>query len=128
MPQRTHDRLHNNNRVDSIRDHSDNDKSDFFWEAGKEYIYDYSGRLLTGIPELASVYSGIVLNCTVHIQRTDQGSEKRFTLAIKNPKYVRVNDKLEADDSSESDNWRQLRVPELSEVRRKMWKFDSNML
>jgi hypothetical protein len=42
--------------------------SEWHWEAGKEYVYRYSGRLLTGIPELADVFSGVGINCTVLLQ------------------------------------------------------------
>jgi hypothetical protein len=36
-------------------------RSEWNWETGKEYVYGYSGRLLTGIPELdSSHFSGLV--------------------------------------------------------------------
>jgi hypothetical protein len=89
--------------------------SEWYWETGKEYVYRYSGRLLTGIPELADVYSGVGINCTVHIQRT-QNEGNSFYLSIKNARYVRVNEKLESVSSTESTNWRELRLPELTEV------------
>ena len=98
---------------------------EWYWESGKEYVYRYSGRLLTGIPELADVYSGIGINCTVHIQRStsrsaDDNDDNTFLLSIKDPKYVRVNEKLEQESPSSSSstaNWRQLRLPELTEVK-----------
>ena len=91
--------------------------SEWYWETGKEYVYQYSGRLLTGIPELADVYSGVGINCTVHIQRSTKSSEENmFYLSIKDPKYVRVNEKLESASPSTPNNWRELRLPELTEV------------
>ena len=90
---------------------------EWYWETGKEYVYRYSGRLLTGIPELADVYSGIGINCTVHIQRsTRNADDNTFFLSIKDPKYVRVNEKLEPESGSSPSNWRELRLPELTEV------------
>jgi hypothetical protein len=36
-------------------------RSPWKWESGKEYVYGYSGRLLTGVPELdANHFSGLV--------------------------------------------------------------------
>ena len=36
-------------------------RSEWKWESGKEYVYDYAGRLLTGVPELDSNhFSGLV--------------------------------------------------------------------
>ena len=88
--------------------------SEWYWETGKEYVYHYSGRLLTGIPELADVYSGVGINCTVYLQRKEGNT---FYMSIKDPKYVRVNERLESDSSHGRNNWRELRLPELSEVR-----------
>ena len=96
--------------------------SEWYWETGKEYVYQYSGRLLTGIPELADVYSGVGINCTVHIQRSTKSSEENmFYLSIKNPKYVRVNEKLESASPSSSNNWRELRLPEFTEVQKQLY-------
>ena len=88
--------------------------SEWYWETGKEYVYRYSGRLLTGIPELADVYSGVGINCTVYLQRKEGNT---FYMSIKDPKYVRVNERLESDSSHGRNNWRELRLPELTEVR-----------
>ena len=88
--------------------------SEWYFQPGKEYVYEYSGRLLTGIPELADVYSGVGINCTVHIQRSHDSDT--FSLSVKSPKYVRVNEKLESLSQREPSNWRQLRLPEVSEV------------
>jgi hypothetical protein len=36
-------------------------RSQWQWEAGKEYVFGYSGRILTGMPELdANHFSGLV--------------------------------------------------------------------
>merc|ERR1711962_401223 len=35
------------------------------FDAGKEYLFQYSGRLMSGIPELANQYSGLAINATV---------------------------------------------------------------
>ena len=37
------------------------------FEAGKEYVFDYTGRLMTGIPELANQYSGLGIDATVSV-------------------------------------------------------------
>ena len=37
------------------------------FEAGKEYVFDYTGRLMTGIPDLANQYSGLGINAAVSV-------------------------------------------------------------
>jgi len=45
-----------------------NNGNEWRFENNKEYVYSYSSRMLTGIPELADVYTGIAVNCSVHIR------------------------------------------------------------
>ena len=45
-------------------------RSEWKWESGKEYVYGYSGRLLTGMPELdANHFSGLVSFSTHKIEQ-----------------------------------------------------------
>ena len=60
------------------------------WEPGTEYTYDYQGRLLTGIPELASAhFSGVGIKCRLSLTVTRTG---RIVLQIREAEYARVND------------------------------------
>jgi len=89
--------------------------NEWYWESGKEYVYQYHGRLLTGIPELADVYSGIGINATVHI-RSASNEENTYFMVVRNPKFVRVNDKLQPINHEGNTNWRELGLPEVQEV------------
>ena len=45
-------------------------RSEWKWESGKEYVYGYSGRLLTGMPELdANHFSGLVSFSTYKMEQ-----------------------------------------------------------
>ena len=60
------------------------------WRPGTEYTYEYSGRLLTGIPELSSRhFSGIGIRAKLSLTVTRFG---RIVLHIKDAEYARVND------------------------------------
>merc|ERR1712168_165030 len=67
--------------------------SEWQWQAGKQYSFEYSGRLLTGIPQLASHYSGLGITATVLI---DALSPTQLQLSVTNARFVSVNDRLEA--------------------------------
>ena len=60
------------------------------WSPGIEYTYEYQGRLLTGIPELASHhFSGVGIKCKLSLTVTRSG---RIVLQIRGAEYARVND------------------------------------
>lgn len=42
--------------------------------------------------------------------------ENTYLMAVRNPKFVRVNDKLEPVNHEGQTNWRELRLPEVQEV------------
>merc|ERR1712012_1328248 len=75
------------------------------WEPGTEYTYDYQGRLLTGIPELASAhFSGVGIKCRLSLTVTRTG---RIVLQIREAEYVRVNDELKSvTGGQDGNNWR----------------------
>merc|ERR1712223_628246 len=75
------------------------------WEPGTEYTYDYQGRLLTGIPELASAhFSGVGIKCRLSLIVTRTG---RIVLQIKEAEFARVNDELKSlTGGQEGNNWR----------------------
>jgi len=83
-------------------------------DSGKEYVFEYSGRLLTGIPSLASQYSGLGINSTVVVSVHDP---TRLHLVIAKPKFVRVNDVLAPEEDAvpstyDGTNWRRVRLPQ----------------
>ena len=61
-------------------------ESEWQWQAGKQYAFEYSGRLLTGIPQLASHYSGLGITATVLI---DALSPTQLQLSVTNARFVR---------------------------------------
>ena len=69
---------------------------------GNEYVYDYSGRLLSGIPEIDSTYAGLVLKGAVIIQVTSQNN---FKLQMRNFSFGTFNKKLLGPEDG---NWRQV--------------------
>ena len=90
------------------------------WTPNKSYEFEYHGRLLTGLPTLASHYSGVGMRATVKVLVKDTNI---LVLKIEAPKYVDVNQVLHpkergADTSYKVDgwNWRNLYVPPLKDV------------
>lgn len=92
-------------------------QSEWRWESGKQHVFEYSGRLLTGLPQLASHYSGLGINATVLI---DVLSQNKLQLSLENPRFARVNERLEArmhtEDGRDGANWRKVFLPQMSEV------------
>ena len=91
--------------------------SEWRWEQGKQHVFKYSGRLLIGMPELASHYSGIGINATVLI---DVLAPNRLQLSLEQPKFAKINERLDARmnsmDGRDGQNWRELYLPEMTEV------------
>merc|ERR1712111_206620 len=88
------------------------------FEAGKEYVFEYSGRLMTGIPALASQYSGLGINATVSLVAK---TPTTFGLVVSAPKFVKINDVLTPIEDNvpstyEGTNWRRVKLPEMVEV------------
>ncbi len=54
------------------------------FENDREFVYSYNGRMLTGIPELADVYTGIAINCSVHIRLASEDfNSKKQSMELK---------------------------------------------
>jgi hypothetical protein len=90
--------------------------SEWRWQTGKQHVFEYSGRLLTGMPQMASHYSGLGINATVLI---DVISQEKFQLSLEHPQFTRVNERLQARNSMDGPdgaNWREVLLPEMSEV------------
>ena len=72
---------------------------------------------MTGIPQLASHYSGLGINATVLI---DVLAANKLQLSLEQPKFAKVNERLEArmnsQDGLDGDNWREVFLPQMSEV------------
>merc|ERR1711973_716337 len=87
------------------------------FDAGKEYLFQYSGRLMSGIPELANQYSGLAINATVGLIAKSQTT---LSLVVSAPKFVKINDVLNSEETVPSTyggtNWRRMVLPEMLEV------------
>ena len=75
---------------------------------------------MTGLPSLASHYSGVGMQATVKIYVK---KAEHFILEVKSPKYVDINGELNTKESNAdtmygtaSTNWRDLKLPPLKEV------------
>merc|ERR1711962_453812 len=66
------------------------------FDAGKEYLFQYSGRLMSGIPELANQYSGLAINATVGLIAKSQTT---LSLVVSAPKFVKINDVLNSEET-----------------------------
>jgi len=92
-------------------------QSEWRWESGKQHVFEYQGRLLTGIPQLASHFSGLGINATVLV---DVLSSNKLQLSLERPRFVRVNERLEArmnsQDGLDGANWREVYLPQMQEV------------
>jgi len=88
-------------------------------DSGMEYVFEYSGRLLTGIPALANQYSGLGINATVQVSVRDP---THLHLVVTQPKFVKVNDVLVPSEEEtvvptyDGTNWRRIRLPALEAV------------
>jgi len=88
------------------------------FESGKEFTFEYSGRLMTGFPALNSQYSGLGINATVSlIARTPT----TLGMIVSQPKFVKINDVLEPVEDNvpstyDGTNWRRVKLPQMMEV------------
>jgi len=88
------------------------------FESGKEFTFEYSGRLMTGFPALNSQYSGLGINATVSlIARTPT----TLGMIVSQPKFVKINDVLEPTEDNvpstyDGTNWRRVKLPQMMEV------------
>lgn len=86
------------------------------WEPSKEYRFKYSGRHLNGLPELSNQFSGLGVNATICLKVK---TPNQFYLTVEDAKFVAVNQQLQTQErvsQDEGNNWRQLRLPEMSPV------------
>jgi len=98
--------------------------SEWRWQTGQEYTFGYSGRLLTGIPELsATQFSGMGITCNVVV--TVKG-DRRLVVTVAEPEFVRVNGKLRSGagvDGDDGSNWRKVVLPEMEAVTGEQARF-----
>merc|ERR1719402_1006569 len=61
------------------------------WKQNEVHEFEYHGRLLTGLPSLASQYSGVGMRATVKVFTK---TSDILVLEVQHPKYVDVNNVL----------------------------------
>ena len=90
------------------------------WEPNTFYTFEYNGRLLTGLPSLASHHSGVAINAMVRVFAEDANE---LVIQIFHPKYVEVNDVLYPKEEgpamtykNDGWNWRNLDLPPFKQV------------
>ena len=88
--------------------------SEWLWKTGNTYHFDYNGRLLTGLPQLASHYSGLAINAIVHV---DAISPTKIQLSLEKPRFANVDGVLENRQTGiDGANWREVVLPAMKEV------------
>lgn len=68
---------------------------------------------MTGFPGLATEYSGLGLESQIYLSVE---SPTKFSLYVKEARYVRVSHKLQSQGSEKDTNWRNLELPEYTPV------------
>lgn len=68
---------------------------------GQKYVYEYSARLLTGIPELADQYSGFEMTADLVLQA--RGSPDQVDLRLANVKVGKTNDAVSGNYEEDID-------------------------
>jgi hypothetical protein len=83
--------------------------------ANEEHVYSYSGKILSGIPELEDTFSGLVIDSTVIIKAGSGRSPftNTYKIAFKDVKFSSFNEKL---SSPQPLNWRKMETPVTSPV------------
>ena len=101
--------------------------ADQTWTAQKEYEFEYHGRLLTGLPCIASQYSGVGMRATVKLFAK---TSNQIVLKVENPKSVDVNHVLYPKERGPATsykrdgwNWRNLYLPPLQDVSLDFFSF-----
>jgi len=84
--------------------------SQLLFTPGSEYVYTYSGKILSGIPELDSTFAGISLSGQVILQATSQST---FKLAMKEVGFSQFNENF---SGLKPFNWRNVVTPATSPV------------
>merc|ERR1711970_775048 len=78
---------------------------ELFFSPGNEYVYTYSGKILTGIPEVDTTFSGMSITGQIIVQAT---SVNTFKLAIRDVRFSTFNEKLAGVEPL---NWRSVDTP-----------------
>merc|ERR1712168_763475 len=77
-----------------------------YFSTGQEYVYNYSGRILTGIPQIDSTFAGMSMEGQVIVQAISQNSVK---MMMRNVKFGTFNDHL-SGSSQQPTNWRNVQL------------------
>jgi len=81
-----------------------------FTQEGQEFVYEYSGRMLTGIPQLDSTFAGMSLKSKMYVQVT---AENYYKIQLKDVKYGTFNEKL---TGPKPENWRSVELESSTEL------------
>ena len=71
---------------------------------GKEYVYYYNGRILTGLPQLDAQFAGMALQGQIIVQSPSQNT---YRMVMKDVKFGTYNDKL---SGAEPQSWRNVNL------------------
>ena len=67
----------------------------FLVKEGEEHVFSYSGKIVSGIPELTHTFSGLAIECEVLLQaHAGQSGIKPLTIALRDVKFVNFNEEL----------------------------------
>jgi len=79
--------------------------SSLLFSPGNEYVYTYSGKILTGIPQIDTTFAGLSITGQVIVQATGTNT---FKIAMKDVGISTFNDKLVGVEPL---NWRTVATP-----------------
>ncbi|XP_017781017.1 PREDICTED: vitellogenin-like [Nicrophorus vespilloides] len=65
--------------------------SDYGWKSNTEYLYKVQGRTLTGLPDVANQYAGIVMSANLIVRPQGDG---KLVAKISDAKYAQVHTQL----------------------------------
>ena len=84
-------------------------------QPNKEFVFSYSGKILTGIPELEDTFSGIAIDASVIAQTGPSTNPftNTYKLALREVSIANFNEKLSGVTSR---NWRNLETPSTAPV------------
>ena len=85
------------------------------FKANEESVFKYHGKILTGIPELEDVFSGMAIDASVIVQAGSNPNPfaNNYKIALKDVKIKNFNEKLQGPKPL---NWRRVETPSTSPV------------
>jgi len=79
--------------------------ANIIYTPGKEYVFKYNGKVLTGVPDIDAHFAGLAIACDVIVQAVDVTT---FKMMLKNVMFTKFDQRLEGPMPY---NWRTMMTP-----------------